>query len=94
MNELKSLDWQSLLETLKGHATSEEGRTKLASTAPLSSEAQAIESFNEIDEARSVLAHGRRPFMESLDLFPHGINALKEMPRLNPWSFAMLGIFA
>jgi DNA mismatch repair protein MutS2 len=68
--EFDAIDWKEVLSKLETFATSEVGRSRLAKTVPLTSPEAAKKSFNEINEALSVLSHGERPFMESLDLFP------------------------
>lgn len=64
-----NLDWAEILNRLTGMATSQLGRERLRALAPLDSPDEAEKSFAEIVEARHVLGLGRRPFMESLDLY-------------------------
>ena len=68
--EFDALDWKEVLSKLETLATSEVARAKLSKTSPLKSATEAKQSFREISEALSVLSHGERPFMESLDLYP------------------------
>ena len=76
-HDLKALDWLSILAKLQSLATSEPVRIRLSELGPLTSPEKAIESFQAIEEAQSVLAHGERPFMESLDLFSTWFQRLK-----------------
>ena len=64
-----NLDWAEILNRLTGMATSQLGRERLRALEPLDSPDEAERSFSEIVEARQVLGMGRRPFMESLDLY-------------------------
>lgn len=75
--ELIALDWNEILDKLQSLATSEPGRAKLRELAPLPSADAALESVQDIFEAQTVLAHGERPFMESLDLFATWFQRLK-----------------
>ena len=71
------IDWQEILTRLELLATSEPGRALLRALSPLSSEADALKSFAQIDDGRAVLALGERPFSESLDLFSTWHSRLK-----------------
>lgn len=64
-----SIDWGLIVEKLESFATSEMARSRLRAIEQLANESAALESFAEIENARSVLTMGERPFMESLDLF-------------------------
>lgn len=64
-----SIDWGLIVEKLESFATSEMARSRIRAIDRLANEAAALESFAEIENARSVLTMGERPFMESLDLF-------------------------
>jgi DNA mismatch repair protein MutS2 len=75
--DLHAIDWREILERLQALATSEPARTRLRELAPLSSPGEARTSFRAIEEAANVLAHGERPFMESLDLFSTWFQRLK-----------------
>lgn len=66
---MNNLDWDEILNRLAGFATSQGAREILRHLGPLSSPAEAERSFAEIAEAVAILALGRRPFMESLDLY-------------------------
>lgn len=67
---LKSLDWNEILSKLESYATSEVAKEQLRNLSPVSSHEEAYRSFQKIFEAELLLQKGRRPFMESLDLFP------------------------
>lgn len=64
-----SIDWGLIVAKLESLATSEPARARLRAIDRLESEAAALQSFAEIEDARSVLSMGERPFAESLDLF-------------------------
>lgn len=76
-DDLGALDWQEILGRLEALATSEPARTRLRGLSPLESPDEARASFRSIEEAQNVLAHGERPFMESLDLYSTWFNRLK-----------------
>ncbi len=67
---MKNLDWEEILSRLAEFATSTSGRERLRALEALSGPEEAHRSFVAIAEAVEILALGRRPFMESLDLFP------------------------
>lgn len=64
-----NLDWDEILARLSQFATSEMARERLVKTEPLADVEAAQNSFAQITEAAQILALGRRPFMESLDLY-------------------------
>ena len=66
---MTNLDWDEILNRLSALATSAGAREKLHALRPLSGPAEAQSSFAEIHAAMQVLALGRRPYMESLDLY-------------------------
>lgn len=66
---MTNLDWDHILNRLAGFATSQIARDRLHALKPLSGAEAALKSFDEINEAVAVLGLGRRPFMESLDLY-------------------------
>ena len=66
---MMNLDWEEILSRLAELGTSQMARDQLCELVPLDSPREAEKSFAEIQEALSVLALGRRPFMESLDLY-------------------------
>lgn len=66
---ISNIDWTEILNRLAELATSQLGRDRLRQIAPLSGPEAAQQSFNEIAEALQILQLGRRPFMESLDLY-------------------------
>lgn len=69
MSNLQHLDWPLLLKNLESFATSEVSRESIRNISGLASPALALKSFEEVEEARIIVASGRRPSMESLDLF-------------------------
>jgi len=66
---LTNLDWDEILLRLSQFATSQMGRDRLVRTEPLAGPEPALASFAEISETVQILSLGRRPFMESLDLY-------------------------
>lgn len=78
MQDLIALDWIEILEKIRGYATSESAKNKILEITPLSTPAEAQQSFQEIFEAGAVLAEGIRPYMQSLDLFPTWFPRLKK----------------
>lgn len=64
-----NLDWDEILVRLSQFATSQMGRDRLVKTEPLAGPNEARESFKRIAESVQILSLGRRPFMESLDLY-------------------------
>ena len=66
---MTNLDWNDILARLADLTTSQLGHERVAAIAPLGDAAAAARSFTEIAEAQGVLAMGRRPFAESLDLY-------------------------
>ena len=76
-NQLIALDWPEILNRLQSLATSETARTRLRELSPLDSAHKARESFAAINEAKTVLALGERPFMESLDLYSSWFQRIK-----------------
>jgi DNA mismatch repair protein MutS2 len=69
IRNIHNLDWEIIVDRLGRLATSEVGREQLRRLGPLTTQEAAKASVAEIGEAQSVLASGRRCFMESLDLF-------------------------
>lgn len=69
-NIIINLDWDIILRRLSDFATSQLGRQRLDRLEPLPDRNAAEASFAEIQEAVEILQLGRRPFMESLDLYP------------------------
>ncbi|MGE0526701.1 MAG: Smr/MutS family protein [Bdellovibrionales bacterium] len=67
---MTNLDWDDILKRLSDLATSQVARERLRRLEPLKDPNAARESFIEIRDAVQILALGRRPFMESLDLYP------------------------
>lgn len=66
---MNKLDWDEILSRLAGFATSQGAREYLRALEPLPSIDAARKSFIETAEAVEILSLGRRPFMESLDLY-------------------------
>lgn len=66
---MTNLDWEEILNRLAGFATSQVARDRLRWLKPLPSQAEAERSFLETEEVMQVLTAGKRPFMESLDLY-------------------------
>ncbi len=66
---MTNLDWDEILSRLADLATSQGARERLRHLQPLPSQGEAEQSFFEIAEVMGILSLGRRPFMESLDLF-------------------------
>lgn len=75
--DLKALDWREILGRLESLATSEPARARLRDWGPMQGPKEARQSFQNIQEAQAVLAHGERPFMESLDLYSTWFPRLK-----------------
>jgi DNA mismatch repair protein MutS2 len=67
---MTNLDWDDILLRTSEFATSQLARERLRKLVPLASPVEAERSFAEINEAVQILSLGRRPFMESLDLYP------------------------
>jgi DNA mismatch repair protein MutS2 len=67
---LSNLDWSEILERLASFATSQLAKDQLKRLSPLSDASSAVESFHRIEEISFLLKGGKRPFMESLDLYP------------------------
>jgi len=66
---MTNLDWNEILNRLAGFATSQQARDRLQWLKPLASVEEAERSFAQTAEAMKVLAIGKRPFMESTDLY-------------------------
>lgn len=94
LKNLKNLDWSDVLGRLEELATSEQGRTSLRQTAPLSSIEDAKNSVSEILEMCEVVSPGwqfsqdnplrARPQMTSLDLFTPWFQRLTKNAVLRP----------
>lgn len=67
--KLEGLDWFEIKERLAGLATCEASRVELRKTSPLKSVETIKQRFAETSEALLIFRSGKRPFMESLDLF-------------------------
>ncbi len=81
---LRNLDWNQIVERLSGFATSSDGAARLQSMEPLSGPEYALESFEKIEEALSLLNFGPRPLMESLDLYHMWMDRLVKGAILKP----------
>ena len=66
---MTNLDWDQILNRLAESTTSQLARERVQTLKPLPNAEAAERSFAEISEAAVVLSLGRRPFMESLDLY-------------------------
>lgn len=78
MMKNNSIDWTEVILEIKKLCTSELGAQQFDNFAPLSSPDAAITSFAQIDDFKSLLLMGNRPFMESLDLYYTWYNRLKK----------------
>ncbi|MGE3973971.1 MAG: Smr/MutS family protein [Bdellovibrionales bacterium] len=79
---LNHLDWTELIRVLETFATSERARESLRHLEPLSEPQAALQSVYEIEEARIIVNSGRRPSMESLDIFATWFERLKKQATL------------
>ncbi len=68
-NPMVNLDWDEILLRLASYATCQLARERLLKLDALSNPSEAMKSFAEVTEAAQVLGLGRRPFMESVDLY-------------------------
>ncbi|HEX4924470.1 MAG TPA: endonuclease MutS2, partial [Bdellovibrionales bacterium] len=84
MSELRHIDWPEILSHLETLASSELARESLRRLGPLKTPEEALRSFDEIEEAQLILNMGRRPQMESLDLFNTWYERLKRQGVLKP----------
>ncbi|NCN41584.1 endonuclease MutS2, partial [bacterium] len=66
---LSGLDWQEILDRLSQLGTCEISKEALRKLAPLNSVDEIKIKFSQTQEALTVFKSGRRPFMESLDLY-------------------------
>lgn len=66
---LEGLDWLEIKDRLAALATCESARIELKNTSPMKSIESIRERHSQISEALIVFRSGKRPFMESLDLF-------------------------
>ena len=66
---MDNLDWTDILTKLADSTTSQLGHERVSAIVPLADQDEALRSFDEIAQAAEVLSLGRRPFMESLDLY-------------------------
>lgn len=67
--KLDGLDWSEIKERLALLATCEWSRSQLKNISPLPNAEEVQKKFAQISEALLVFRSGKRPFMESLDLF-------------------------
>ncbi|MEQ1878231.1 MAG: Smr/MutS family protein [Bdellovibrionia bacterium] len=84
MTELKHIDWPEILAHLETLASSEVAREFLRQLGPLKTQSEALESFAEIEVAQLILNLGRRPQMQSLDLFQTWFERLRRQAVLKP----------
>ncbi|MBX9769535.1 MAG: Smr/MutS family protein [Bdellovibrionales bacterium] len=78
MESHRNLDWLQTLEFLSEKATSQMGRDSLLKLAPLPNADAALESFAEIQDLRTILVQGFRPFMKGLDLSALWLDRIKK----------------
>ena len=90
---LENLDWHKIVKHLSSYATSAAARDALLQTEPLASEDLAVDNFRIIANAQSMLAHGERPFMESLDLFHSWYHRLEKQSQLKPLELKDIRLF-
>lgn len=90
---LENLDWQKIIHHLASYATSAAAQDLLLKTSPLETQEQALEHFRIIGSAQSLLAHGERPFMESLDLFHSWYHRLEKQAQLKPLELKDVRLF-
>src|SRR5262249_24937188 len=93
LSNLETLDWPKITRHLSTFATSGEGQDILLQTTPLSTEEQALQNFKVIGEAQSLLSHGERPFMESLNLYPSWSTRLEQQSQLKPLELKDIRLF-
>jgi DNA mismatch repair protein MutS2 len=67
--QLRGLDWGEIKEKLASLATCERSRLELRDIKPLLSAEEIKERHSQTNEALMIFRSGKRPFMESLDLF-------------------------
>lgn len=77
INIMNQIDWGDILTHLESLATCELSREHIRQISPLTSPEEAKKSFGQIEEAERVLLEGKRPAMESLDLFSSWYERLK-----------------
>lgn len=65
----KGLDWDEIKDRLSALGTCEQSRDRLRDLNPLKSSEEVEQRYIEIAEALMMFRSGKRPFMESLDLF-------------------------
>lgn len=90
---LENLDWQKIIKHLASYATSAAAHDLLLQTSPLETQEQALDNFRTIANAQSLLAHGERPFMESLDLFHSWSHRLEKQAQLKPLELKDVRLF-
>ncbi|MFN7728581.1 MAG: endonuclease MutS2 [Bdellovibrio sp.] len=66
---MEHLDWNEVLKKIQSFATSGTARLTLQELPPKSNADEARLHLNDVFDAMTLLSHGPRPFMESLDLF-------------------------
>ncbi|MBY0385927.1 endonuclease MutS2, partial [bacterium] len=90
---LENLDWQKIIKHLASYATSAAAHDLLLQTSPLDTQEQALDNFRIIANAQSLLSHGERPFMESLDLFHSWSHRLEKQAQLKPLELKDVRLF-
>ena len=82
MADLRNIDWNELKSRMADYATSEVARERLVALDALSDSTEAQDSVQLIMEATLVLNTGKRPHMESLDLFHNWFSRLEKKATL------------
>ena len=82
MADLENIDWYELKSRLADFATSELARQKLLDLEALSDSAQAQSSVRLVMSTTAILHTGKRPHMESLDLFHNWFSRLEKKATL------------
>ncbi len=93
MLELENLDWQKIIRHLSSYATSGAAKDILLKTQPLENAPAALAHFQVIVHAQSLLAHGERPFMESLDLYHSWFQRIEKQAQLKPLELKDIRLF-
>jgi DNA mismatch repair protein MutS2 len=93
LSNLETLDWPKIVKHLSTFATSGEGKDLLLATKPLASQEEAANSFKITEIAQTLLSHGDRPFMESLDLYHSWYHRLEKQSQLKPMELKDMRLF-
>lgn len=87
MQNLKAIDWETVLEQLKKLATSAVTKEKVEQISPFPSPREARSHFLKVEEMTHVIQMGQRPYMESLDLYHHWHKRLQKEAVLKTLEF-------